>query len=205
MTANLKRNLPGQTPLEDCSGLKLPSVKTRAHLNRAEYENCAEATYKYLSRRPTRRMAPFTRPWMLRLHREMFGKVWKWAGKIRKSELNVGVPSYQVGTDLEELSRDVACWTLDNWSLIEQAATLHWRAVHIHPFLNGNGRWARLLANIWMRRNDGPVVAWPQTDLIKEASPVRSEYIAALKEADANDLGPLVKIHERYVEEKAGT
>ena len=34
----------------------------------------AAATVKYLSRRPTRRMAPFTEAWLYKLHRDIFAE-----------------------------------------------------------------------------------------------------------------------------------
>ena len=41
--------------------------------------------------------------------------------------------------------------------LSEQAVLLHHRAVQIHPFENGNGRWSRLLANIWLKKHAHPI------------------------------------------------
>ena len=32
--------------------------------------------------------------YLLRLHKEMFGDVWKWAGKFRERDTNIGVPSH---------------------------------------------------------------------------------------------------------------
>lgn len=60
--------LPGETPIDDISGLRLKQVKTRAALNVAEAENILKAAVKYLSGRPSRRMARFDVNWMLRLH-----------------------------------------------------------------------------------------------------------------------------------------
>ena len=197
---NLHRNLQGETPLDDYSGLKLKQVKTREQLNAAEFSNNLQAVTKYLSRKPTKRMAPFTGRWMLRLHKEMFSTVWVWAGKIRTTGgLNIGIPAHQVEIALEKLARDIACWREGEWDLIEQSATLHHRSVQIHPFLNGNGRWSRLLANIWIKQNGGSVVTWP-TELRQESSVIRDRYIESIKQADEGNIDLLVSLHRQYSE-----
>ncbi|MBN2211295.1 MAG: hypothetical protein JW709_07855, partial [Sedimentisphaerales bacterium] len=74
--------IPGATPPADISGMKIKGVTTRSRLYEYEYRNTLKAIYKYLSGKPSRRMAPFTLAWALKLHKEMFGDVWAWAGKI---------------------------------------------------------------------------------------------------------------------------
>lgn len=54
------KSLPGETPIDDISGLKLRNVRTRRELAVAEAENIAKAVVKYLASRPNRRRAPFT-------------------------------------------------------------------------------------------------------------------------------------------------
>ena len=199
---DLNRGLPGETPLPDISGLKLPWVKTIPDRFAAEYENTSEAIAKYLSRRPFLRMAPFTRKWMFKLHKEMLGRVWSWAGEARKTETNIGVKPYLIEVKMEDLARDIDAWRKSDWQdVVAQAATMHHRAVQIHPVLDGNGRWARMLANIWLRQHDEPFTAWPETDMVRQVSSIRAEYIAALKEADVGDMDPLICLQRRFTEE----
>src|SRR5204863_7354900 len=98
------------------------------------------ATVKYLLRKRSWKKAPFNRSWALKLHKEMFGKVWTWAGTIRTSDMNLGVPWQQIEVGLQILLDDLVCWSGYGTPLMEQAAMLHHRAVQIHPFRNGNGR-----------------------------------------------------------------
>jgi len=71
----------------------------------------------------------------------MFGSVWEWAGKIRHSELSIGVKAYLVLMELKKLSDDIAYWKANKtFSTIETATRIHHRAVVIHSFQNGNGR-----------------------------------------------------------------
>ena len=54
------------TPLDDISGLKLPSNKvyTLKEIYVAEANNIAVATIKYLSAPPSKTKAPFTYEWL---------------------------------------------------------------------------------------------------------------------------------------------
>jgi Fic family protein len=91
------------------------------------------------------------------------------------------------------LTRDLPCWEQSEKSLLEQAVWLHHRAVWIHPFSNGNGRWARLLADIWLKRHKMTPISWPES--IGQESPIRSDYLKALKAADNGNFGPLIAMH----------
>jgi Fic-DOC domain mobile mystery protein B len=198
---NPNRGLVGETPLSDISGLKLRFISTVAALGEAEFANTGRAFAKYMATKPTRRRAPFTTKWMCTLHKEMFGDVWSWAGVPRKSVLNLGVPPHEVDVALRNLSDDIAVWTETNdFTLIHQATSIHHRAVQIHPFLNGNGRWSRLLGNIWLLRHWQAPVRWPEDGFVQSASPIRAEYIRCLKVADDGNIDPLVRLHQRFLE-----
>lgn len=189
--------IPGETPI-DLSGLIPKGVTSRAVLNVAEARNIAKALVKYLAGRPGPRQAPFTLHWLYVLHRDMFGNVWQWAGKRRNSELNLGVPYYQIDTDLQDMLDNLLYWRDHNsMPVIEQAARLHHRAVHIHPFLNGNGRWARLLANIWLRQMRHPLVDWPEPTMGRESA-IRKQYINAIQAADVGNYTPLIDLHRQF-------
>ena len=136
--------IDGETPI-DPSELKIPGITSRDELNIAEMENIRKAEVKYLSGKPSRRTAKFDFAWFLHLHKEMFCDVWKWAGRIRDVELNIGSPPCSIACNLEDLIRDLCSWTDFGMAILEQGAHLHHRAVKIHPFPNGNGRWSRLL------------------------------------------------------------
>ena len=187
--------LEGQTPIDDISGLRQKRIQTTDQLNAAEAENIRKATVKYLAARPTQRWARFDVAWMLKLHREMFGDVWTWAGEVRQRELNIGSPPHRVQVDLHNLVEDLRTWEQHRMPLAEQAVRLHHRSVQIHPFRNGNGRWARMLANVWLRLHGAEPVVWPEPALGAE-SPVRSHYLEAVRAADAGDYEKLSAMHE---------
>jgi fido (protein-threonine AMPylation protein) len=77
----------------------------------------------------------------------------------------------------------------------EIAARFHHRLVFVHPFPNGNGRFARLMADLLLSGVDEPPFTWGESDLIA-ASEVRARYILALRAADARDYRPLLEFLE---------
>ena len=195
--------IDGQTPIDDLSGLRLRGIRTQRELNAAEASNIRRAVVRYLAARPSRRRAPFDVAWMLALHRQMFGQVWGWAGELRRRELNLGSAPHRIDVELHDLAADLAVWqSTVPVPLAEQAVLLHHRAGRIHPFMNGNGRWARLLANIWLARGGGNPVEWPEST-VGAVSPVRVEYLRAVRAADAGDPGPLMELHARFTPDSA--
>ncbi len=158
------------------------------------------ASLHYLSRRPGRNMAPFTDKWMVGLHGEIFGRAWPGAaGKIRQSNPNFGVPSERVRHDLFQLSQDIHAWTHDP---IIASAELHWRAVAIHPFFDGNGRWARLMANIFLKQRTNEVLIWPLANGEPDTE-FRKKYIKSIESAvEGMDPEPLYEICLKLDREK---
>ena len=75
---------------------------------------------------------------------------------------------------------------------IELAAFFHHKLVYIHPFIDGNGRTARLLTNAILMRN-----GYPFTVLLKVDRP---KYLRTLGEADNGNLTPFANFTANCVE-----
>ncbi|MCA9185998.1 MAG: mobile mystery protein B [Pirellulaceae bacterium] len=190
----------GETPIDPSMLVdRLRGVVTnRGELIPLEAENIRKATVKYLGRPLSRTKAKFDWTWMCEVHRDMFDDVWKWAGVTRKTNLNIGIHHFQVDAQLLALGETLQYWEANGApSTIEQAVRLHHRCAEIHPFPNGNGRWSRLLANIWLHIKKQPLVVWP-TGSLEDETDVRSEYLLALRAADVGSFESLLKLHERY-------
>jgi len=128
----------------------------------------------------------------------MFGNVWTWAGKKRKTNKNIGVDKIQIEIQLKNLIGDFHYWCNQSLDIIEISGMLHHRLVYIHPFNNGNGRWARFIVNIFLRYNLNAYLDFPEDELALTTT-IRIEYIKALQKADDLDYKPLIKIHEKYL------
>jgi len=75
--------------------------------------------------------------------------------------------------------------------VIEMTAFLHHRFVAIHPFVDGNGRVARLLGNLYLIQNGYPPIVLDQKN--------RQQYYQALREADNGDLSAFTHFIARAV------
>ena len=178
------------TPLtpDERDGLLPSDITYRYELNRAEQENIARAQNWALSRRRELLSESFIRE----LHRRMLGDVWRWAGDFRTTERNLGIPHYEIPMALRELLDNVTAWIQHgSYPLDEIAVRFHHRLVQIHPFANGNGRHARLMADLLVMQSGGVRLTWGSANL-QQAGDVRQRYIESLKAADERDMGPLL-------------
>jgi mobile mystery protein B len=178
------------TPLtpEERNGLIPTHITLRGELNELEQQNIAEADQWAFGRKRNVLAEPFLRG----LHRRMFNRVWRWSGKYRVSERNIGIQSYRIETELHQLLHDVAYWIEHETYLSDEIAVrFHHRLVFIHPFPNGNGRWSRMAADLLIVQLDGERFSWGRTDL-QTAGDVRRKYIEALKAADNHDISLLI-------------
>lgn len=163
-------------------------ITDRAQLNGAEQRNITEADLWAF----TRKRNVLDQDFLLKLHKRMFGKVWRWAGSTRNTERNIGVSPLHIGVELRTLLGDAAYW-LDHatYPADEIALRFHHRLVFIHPFPNGNGRHARLAADLLAVNLGRPRFSWGGASLIEPAA-TRAAYIRALRAADGHDIGPLL-------------
>ena len=183
----------GATPLDqdETAGLRLTHITTREELNIFEQENIQQAiAWAFTGRKVDILSEAFIR----QLHKRMLSDVWKWAGQYRTSNKNIGVPRERIGIELRKLIDDVKFWIeKETFSPDEIAARFHHRLVLIHPFANGNGRHARLMADLLLEKKWGhPSFSWGGASLEKEGD-VRSRYIAALRAADRDDYSLLMQ------------
>lgn len=183
----------GATPLDpdELEGLKFKHVRTRGELDELEQAN-VEQGLAWVERR--RGGSVFDDAFIRRLHRQLFGDVWEWAGKYRLTEKNIGVDPIDVPVEVKKLLDDARHWAEnDVYAPLEAAARFHHRMVQIHPFPNGNGRHARIAADIMLAEvYYHPPVAWAGGFDLQADNERRRFYIAALRAADAHDFDLLL-------------
>jgi len=173
----------GATPLtdDDLAGLIPTDVATRGDLDRAELENIVEAR-TWAVGRTWSPDALLDSQALADLHRRMFGQVWRWAGKWRSRETSIGIAPERIQTELRMLVDDALAWTeFTTYPADEIAVRFHHRLVFIHPFPNGNGRHARLAADLLMRSLGQPAFTWSQ---LPGVLPDRKRYREALQAMD---------------------
>ena len=131
------------------------------------------------------------------VHQRMFGDVWTWAGALRLREMTIGIAPHQIQKHWKAALDDTA-WHIEHrtWSPAETVLRLHHRTVLIHPFVNGNGRHARLMADE-LAESLGlgtGAFSWGRHRGL-DTEELRREYLVALRRIDTNrnDLAGLVK------------
>lgn len=184
----------GQTPLDgdEAEGLLRSAITTRGELDIVEQENIAKATlWAFARNRSTDDV--LDEAFLRRLHKEMFGDVWRWAGTYRTTPRNIGVDAWMIQQEIGTLIGDARYWVEHTtYEIVELCARFHHRLVSIHPFPNGNGRHSRLAADILAEGLGQEPPGWGRT-LDLEPAALRAQYIAALRDADAGDVTSLVE------------
>ncbi len=189
------RDDSGTTPVSpDEERFLIPSVTTLAELNLLERANILEARrWLFSPRRKIRPAEMLDHLFVREVHRRMFRHVWRWAGKIRDCELNLGVPPREVEARLYSFLHDVRAWHgHDAFGPDELCVRLHHGLVAIHPWRNGNGRHARLLADRLAGILGRPIFTWGGGAELEAKNDTRTHYLAALKQADSGDFSPLI-------------
>jgi Fic-DOC domain mobile mystery protein B len=184
------------TPLQphDRQALRQSWITNRQDLNEAEEANIAQGFAWANGRRSLKPDDILTTDFVRTLHEQMFGDVWSWAGDFRTRDVNIGnVQAHRVPVDLPAMLDDVKYWAdHQTFAPDEIAVRLHHRLVEIHPFPNGNGRHARLMADLLVQQLGGQPFSWGSGSL-KPIGELRKRYIEALKMADNHDINPLIQ------------
>jgi len=183
----------GNTPLspEELADL-IPNLATREELNEWERENILLAREWATSDR-TAPVQMVSDQYIRKLHEKMFNETWKWAGLYRLTEKNIGVPVHEIRERLMALLGDVRYWIENKtYSPDEIAVRFHHRLVYIHAFPNGNGRHARLIADVLVMKLGNAALTWGSANLVEEGA-ARTRYLEAIRAADHGDIQPLLQ------------
>lgn len=179
------------TPLteEEKQGLIPSWVTNRSELNDLESRGIFDAEKWLLT---SRQKDLLSEKFIKQVHKKMFEGTWKWAGKFRTTERNIGVAPYAIAVELQKLFDDVNYWIEHKtYPPVEIGARFHHRLVYIHPFPNGNGRHSRLMADLLMKKLGEKPLNWGEGSLI-EISELRKTYVDALRKADRGDYTALL-------------
>ena len=191
MTDPLVPQDDGRTELteEEREGLIPSYITLRSELNEAEQANILEAEEWAFARK----RGLLEEGFLNNLHKRMYGNVWRWAGRYRTSGKNIGIDAYRIPTELRQLLDDCRYWIENGtYEPDENAVRFHHRMVSIHCYPNGNGRHARLAADLLLKSMGQERFSWGGENLI-DVGETRERYIDALQAADEHDIGPLLE------------
>jgi len=194
MTDDLFATDKSNTPLSPEEQLDLiPSLSTRTELNEAERANIHAARIWALRPRTLKRSDLLTDAFARELHKRMFNQTWRWAGRYRKTEKNLGWEVARITEGMRNAFDDVRAWLeFSTYPLHEAAVRLHHHLVVIHPWPNGNGRHSRLIADIMIAASKGEELTWGSRGNLGAIGDARRRYIEAIKRADGGNFAPLL-------------
>jgi cell filamentation protein len=146
----------------------------------------------------------FTAKDMCALHRLWLGPIYPWAGDYRS--VNIGKGGFQFAhalriaglmADLERgpLRRYTPCGAANDIDVARALAEVHAELILVHPFRDGNGRLARLLALLMALQ-----AALPPLDFSPLAGSGKRGYIGSIHAAMNHDYAPLTVNFERVIE-----
>jgi Fic-DOC domain mobile mystery protein B len=180
----------GNTPIrpEEAEQL-IPRISTMGELNEYEPLNIVQAREWAFNSRTMKSTNPLEETYVRTLHSKMFDQVWKWAGTYRKHELNLGCDPREIVQRIPQLLGNTKHWFEHKTFPIDECLVrFHYQLVSkIHPFANGNGRHARMIADVIAVKYDRPEFTWGAGQNLVAEGQARDSYLAALRALDANE------------------
>ncbi|MFV0282908.1 MAG: Fic/DOC family protein [Castellaniella sp.] len=174
-------------------------IVTRDDMNHAELMLLRKLYVEVLWQVPR---GPITVRLIRAWHRRWLGNVYAWAGYERSVNMSKGgfpfaaadrIPTLLDDYDRRYLARYTPCFDMRRADLIEAISLTHVEFILIHPFREGNGRIARLLADVMaVQAGLGPLDYSPwESD--------RPHYILAIQMGLMGDYQPMRACVERIM------
>lgn len=141
-----------------------------------------------------RRVTPLEEPFVRRLHAQLFGQVWRHAGRYRLGEYPGAPPPAGIPGAVGALGEQARAWRAAGpREPLDFAARFHHAMLRLRAFERGCGIHARVLTDLALRTEFAhPPVPWGGLQPVAGAAR-RGAYEAALGDADVGDFEPLVR------------
>ena len=146
----------------------------------------------------------FTGADVCRIHKIWLGRIYSWAGHYRQVNVKKGevafaaaahIPRLMAEFEQGPLARHTPCRPAGVEHLAAALAEVHVELVLIHPFREGNGRVARILAVLM-----GLQAGLPALYFDKFSGRKREEYFAAVQAGFDRNYGPMEKLFSVVIE-----
>ncbi len=166
----------------------IPRISTIGELNEYEALNILRAREWAFHSRTMKSTDPLEESYVRELHHRMFDNVWKWAGNYRQTERTIGCDPNEIVQRIPQLLANTRYW-LENktFSTDEALLRFHHQLSRIHPFANGNGGHARMIADVVAAKHGRAEFTWGAGKDLGAQGDARTRYIAALRALDVNE------------------
>jgi len=190
----------GETRMVVEMGMTLAGKTLR---DQAEAKNLSQAL-DFMEKIAVSREKPITLSDLRQIHALILKDIQdEYAGKYRDGEVAISGSDYKppqahlISPQMDELGAYIQFVTSPDHPESDLpvlcAAAAHAWLAQIHPFMDGNGRTARILMNLILMRRSYPICIIMRDD--------RLRYYDALEESQAGDLTPLIELIYENVEE----
>lgn len=179
----------------------LLGIKSKREMDRRETEALLSATRHMIeATRPEQR---FTADDIRSAHRIWFGDIYPWAGQYRSVNIGKGGFHFAAAEQIPRLMQDLEngalreftpCRSHETEVQAHAIAVVHAELILIHPFREGNGRCARLLAVLM-----GLQAGLPVLDFSDVRGQEKTRYITAVHAALDRNYEPMTGIFRRIV------
>jgi len=146
----------------------------------------------------------FTAVDVCRIHELWLGQIYSWAGKYRQVNVKkdafsfaaaAHIPRLMADFEASALRRHTPCRPAPVETLAEALAEVHVELVLIHPFREGNGRVARLLAVLM-----GLQAGLPALFFDKLSGRKRHQYFVAVRAGLDRDYRPMARLFSAVIQ-----
>ena len=136
----------------------LLGLKNEKEIGESEFEGFLKAEIYFTEKLSVK--TKFNVKYILNLHKEALKHLYPFAGELRNVNLSKGGFPFAAAKFLPEsmlaFEKEILSGLKNTYKkkedLIQDVATVHGELLFIHPFREGNGRTARLLANLMLRK-----------------------------------------------------
>jgi len=176
-------------------GITIKGKPFKDHLEATNHRDALEFLYELIEHD---KKNTFSEQLIKSLHHLITQNIEKeWAGRYRNASVIITGTSHRPpdALDVPSLMQELVQWCVNEkrkLNIVELAAILHHKFVHIHPFFDGNGRTGRLIMNVFLLQKGYPLAIILKND--------RKRYYSTLQEADKGNYKPLVEFVAKAVE-----
>lgn len=179
----------------------LLGIRSVGKMNQAESDALLAATNQLIDE--TTDGQRFTATRIREIHRRWLGKIYSWAGEYRSVNIAKSDFMFAAASEVPRLMRELEQGPLRTYTPLRadaidaQSAALavvHAELILIHPFREGNGRCARVLATLVALQ-----AGLPPLDFSGIEGKEKRRYIGAIHAAMARDYEPMQEIFKRVI------
>lgn len=170
-----------ETELVVNRGMTIGGKSLKEHFEAINHVEAVKYLYEFCSKK-----TDLTEEYLLEIHKLILKNIDDDnAGTYRRHNVRI-VGAYHLPPNAQKIKKlivEYINWYYENsrkLPVAELASRVHYKLVHIHPFLDGNGRTARLLMNLILIQNGYPPAVILNLD--------RKKYYRVLKDADMGNI-----------------